>query len=121
MSDTAAAPGSGTGTGTGPCIGLDWGWSIFATTSDGHMLGHGCCTRLTGYDRAITALQKALSRNGVKFRASQRWRTLTRRIRGWVRSETGRVLNGLVAVDVRSIVNLVGRQVVMTISDSVTY
>lgn len=76
-------------------IGLDLGLKTLFATDQGDLLGQGWLTRLQDYDRKIARLAKYRQQHGMKVR-SERYRRYVAQLRGYVRSEIGRILNRLV-------------------------
>jgi len=84
------------------CVALDFGLStLFAThdlgTDQGQLLGQGWLPRLRAYDRTISDLARGTQRRGRKPRDNPRHRAAVAALRGFLRTEVGRVLNRLVA------------------------
>lgn len=77
-------------------IGLDFGLSTMFATSEGQLLGQNWLERLKRYDSLLTMIAASQQRRGKKPRDSKRYRALTQRVRGFIRTEVGRVLNRLV-------------------------
>jgi putative transposase len=78
-------------------IGLDYGLRTLFATDKGDLLGRGFLNRLRHYDARITRLAVYRQKHGLKTR-SPRYDREVRRLRGFLRSEIGRVLNRLVEV-----------------------
>ncbi len=76
-------------------IALDLGLKTLFATDQGDMLGRGWLERLHACDRKITKLAAHRQRMGLKPR-SERYKRLVARLRGYVRSEIGRILNRLI-------------------------
>lgn len=76
---------------------LDFGLSTLFATSEGQLLGQGWLARLKRYDKLMTAIATGQQRAGRKPRASKRYRALVQDVRGFLRTEIGRILNRLVA------------------------
>lgn len=76
-------------------IALDLGLKNLFATDQGDLLGQGWLTRLQEYDRKITRLAKYRQQHGMKVR-SERYKRYVATLRGYVRSEIGRILNRLV-------------------------
>ncbi len=89
---------------SGSQVGVDWGLSVLASTSDGELLGRKLYPWLKDRDRELTELTRSLQRQGIKPRQSKRYRRLTHRISEYVKNEVCRVLNGLSNRDIKSIV-----------------
>ena len=83
-------------TGNG-AIALDFGLSTLFATSKGQLLGQDWLARLKRYDRLISSIAAGQQRAGRKPRASKRYRALVEDVRGFLRTEIGRILNRLVA------------------------
>jgi putative transposase len=79
------------------CIALDFGLSTLFATSEGQLLGQGWLPRLRAYDRTITDLARGTQRRGMKPRDNSRYRAAVAALRGFLRTEVGRVVNRLVA------------------------
>ena len=77
-------------------IGLDFGLSTLFGTSEGQLLGQGWLKRLRRYDALISMIAASQQRAGKKPRDSKRYRALVEDVRGFLRTEVGRVLNRLV-------------------------
>jgi putative transposase len=77
-------------------IALDFGLSTLFGTSEGQLLGQGWLKRLRRYDALITMIAASQQRAGKKPRQSKRYRALVDDVRGFLRTEVGRVLNRLV-------------------------
>lgn len=77
-------------------IALDFGLSTLFATSDGQLLGQGWLKRLRRYDNLLTMIAATQQRMGKKPRDSARYREAVTALRGWIRTEVGRVLNLLV-------------------------
>lgn len=75
-------------------LSLDFGLST--STNEGDLLGRGWLVALKRHDAKITAICRHVQRSGGKPRDSRRYREAVTALRGWVRSEVGRVLNRLV-------------------------
>lgn len=78
-------------------VALDFGLSTLFAADDGSLLGKGWLVALRGYDRRISEIARGQQRHGRKPRASARYRRAVTALRGWIRTEVGRVLNALVA------------------------
>jgi putative transposase len=78
-------------------IALDFGLRTLFATDRGDLLGRGFLAKLREYDRRISALAAYRQKHGLKVR-SPRYDREVERLRGFLRSEIGRVLNRLVAV-----------------------
>lgn len=76
-------------------IGLDLGLKTLFATNQGDLLGQGWLARLQEYDRKITRLAKYRQQHGMKVR-SERYKRYVAQLKGFVRSEIGRILNRLV-------------------------
>ncbi|SDK35388.1 transposase, IS605 OrfB family, central region [Cryobacterium psychrotolerans] len=90
--------------GDGAVVGLDWGLSHMFATSDGQLLGNTIFPWLKERDAELLALTRALQKQGIKLRASRRYRELTRRIREHMVNEVNRILNQLSRRNIRAIV-----------------
>lgn len=78
-------------------VALDFGLSTLFAADDGALLGKGWLDALRGYDRRISEIARGQQRHGRKPRDSARYRRAVTALRGWIRTEVGRVLNALVA------------------------
>lgn len=76
-------------------LALDLGLKTLFATDQGDLLGQGWLDRLLEYDRKITALARHRQKIGLKPR-SERYKRHVASLRGFVRSEVGRILNRLV-------------------------
>jgi len=76
---------------------LDLGLKTLFATDRGDLLGQGWLVKLQEYDRKITRLAQYRQQHGMKVRA-ERYKRYVTTLRGFVRSEIGRILNRLVAV-----------------------
>jgi putative transposase len=76
-------------------VALDLGLKTLFATDQGDLLGQGWLPRLQEYDRMITKLAKYRQQHGLKVR-SERYKRYVAKLRGYVRSEIGRILNRLV-------------------------
>lgn len=83
-------------TGRG-AIALDFGLSTLFATPDGNLLGQGFLRQLRRYDTLITGIARHRQRLGLKPRDSKRYRATVARLRGYLKTEIGRVMNRLVA------------------------
>ncbi len=77
---------------------LDFGLSTLFAGDDGALLGQNWLKALRAYDHRIAEIAKGQQRRGRKPRDSARYREAVTALRGWIRTEVGRVLNRLVAV-----------------------
>ena len=77
-------------------ISLDFGLSTMFATSEGQLLGQGWLKRLRRYDDLMTMIAACQRRQGSKPSDSKRYRKLVVAMRGFVRTEVGRVMNRLV-------------------------
>lgn len=77
-------------------LALDFGLSTLFATSEGQLLGQGWLKRLRRYDTLLTIIAASQLRAGKKPRESKRYRALVEDVRGFLRTEVGRVLNRLV-------------------------
>jgi putative transposase len=78
-------------------LALDFGLSTLFATSEGQLLGQGWLKRLKRYDALISMIAASQQRAGRKPRDSKRYRALVQDVRGFLRTEVGRILNRLVA------------------------
>lgn len=84
------------------CIAVDFGLSgLFATydveDADGQILSQDWLRRLQAYDRQIGNLARGAERRRLRLRQSPRFRAVVNSLRGFLRTEVGRVFNRLVA------------------------
>ncbi|QCG94726.1 transposase [Azospirillum sp. TSA2s] len=77
-------------------LALDFGLSTLFATSEGQLLGQGWLKRLKRYDVLISMIAASQPRAGRKPRDSKRYRALVEDVRGFLRTEVGRVLDRLV-------------------------
>ncbi len=66
-------------------------------TDEGDQLGRDWLKALRRYDHRITGIVRHVQRSGGKPRESRRYREAIAALRGFIRTEVGRVLNALVA------------------------
>ncbi|WP_119681680.1 zinc ribbon domain-containing protein [Indioceanicola profundi] len=92
----ACAKGRAAYEGSG-VIALDFGLSTLFATSEGQLLGQGWLKQLRRYDSLISMIAASQQRAGRKPRDSKRYRAFVEDVRGFLRTEIGRVLNKLVA------------------------
>jgi len=78
-------------------LALDFGLSTLFATSEGQLLGQGWLKRLRAFDREISDIARGVQRRGGKPRDNARYREAVAALRGFLRTEIGRVLNRLVA------------------------
>ena len=78
-------------------LALDFGLSTLFATSEGDLLGRDWLKRLRAYDARITSIARHVQRSGKRPRDSRRYREAVADLRGFIRTEVGRVLNRLVA------------------------
>jgi putative transposase len=76
---------------------LDFGLSTLFAGDEGQLLGKDWLKALRAYDQRITRIARGQQRHGRKPRDSARYRKAVAALRGWIRTEVGRVLNALVA------------------------
>ncbi len=76
---------------------LDFGLSTLIATDEGDQLGRDWLKALRRYDHRITGIVRHVQRSGGKPRESRRYREAIAALRGFIRTEVGRVLNALVA------------------------
>ena len=74
---------------------LDLGLKTLFATNEGDLLGQGWLGRLRHYDSRITRLAAYRQRHGMKPR-SERYTRYVAQLKGFVKSEVGRILNRLV-------------------------
>jgi len=77
-------------------LALDFGLSTLFATSEGQLLGQAWLKRLKQYDALISMIAASQQRAGRKPRNSKRYRALVENVRGFLRTEVGRVPNRLV-------------------------
>ncbi len=77
-------------------LALDFGLSTLLATSDGRLLGQGWLKWLKRYDALLALIAASQQRAGLRPRESKRYRALVEDVRGFLRTEVGRVLNRLV-------------------------
>jgi len=78
-------------------VALDFGLSTLFASNEGDQLGRDWLNALRRYDARITAIVRHVQRSGGKPRESRRYREAVAALRGFIRTEVGRVLNRLVA------------------------
>lgn len=76
---------------------LDFGLSTLFASNEGDQLGRDWLKALRRYDARITAIVRHVQRSGGKPRESRRYREAVAALRGFIRTEVGRVLNALIA------------------------
>ena len=76
---------------------LDFGLSTLFAGDEGQLLGKNWLKALRAYDQRIAKIARGQQRHGRKPRDSARYRKAVAALRGWIRTEVGRVLNALVA------------------------
>jgi putative transposase len=76
---------------------LDFGLSTLFATDEGDQLGRDWLKALRRYDHRITGIVRHVQRSGGRPRDSRRYREAVTALRGFIRTEVGRVLNALVA------------------------
>lgn len=76
-------------------LALDLGLSTLFATDRGDLLGRNWLYRLQEYDRRITRLAQYRQKHGMKPR-SERYKRYVAQLKGFIRSEVGRILNRLV-------------------------
>ena len=77
-------------------IALDFGLSTLFATSQGQLLGRDWLRELRRYDERITKIARGMQKRGHKPRQSRRYREAVAALRGFLRTEIGRVINKLV-------------------------
>lgn len=77
-------------------LALDSGLSTLFATSEGQLLGQDWLKSLKRYGALISMIAASQQRAGKKPRDSKRYRALVEDVRGFLRTEVGRVLNRLV-------------------------
>jgi len=97
MTDVAEAFAASRGDYRPRCeaIALDFGLKTLFATDQGDLLGRGWLERLQACDRRIMKLAAHRQRMGLKPR-SERYKRYVAQLRGYVRSEVGRILNRLI-------------------------
>jgi len=78
-------------------LALDFGLSTLFATDEGDLLGRDWLRRLRAYDVRIASIARHVRRSGGRPRDSRRYREAVAALRGFLRTEVGRVLNRLVA------------------------
>ncbi len=78
-------------------LGLDYGLRTLFATDQGDLLGQGFLRQLGIYDRRISGLAAYRQKHGLRTR-SPRYDRYVRQVRGFLRTEIGRVLNRLVEI-----------------------
>jgi len=78
-------------------IGLDYGLRTLFATDQGDLLGQRFLHQLSIYDRRISGLAAYRQKHGLRTR-SPRYDRYVRQMRGFLRTEIGRVLNRLVEI-----------------------
>lgn len=78
-------------------LALDFGLSTLFATDEGDRLGRDWLKALRRHDQRITSIARHVERSGGKPRDSLRYREAVAALRGFIRTEVGRVLNALVA------------------------
>lgn len=73
-------------------VSFDLGLCNFIATSDGELYGQYWFEKLTQYDRKIQELSSSRQRLGLKTR-SKRYDNLINQVRGFIKTETNRILN----------------------------
>jgi len=81
--------------GTGE-IALDFGLTTLFGTSEGQLLGQNWLKRLKQFDKVVANIAACQQRAGKKPRESRRYGDWVERLRGFIKTEVGRVLNKLV-------------------------
>ena len=76
-------------------LGLDMGMNTLFGTSVGDLLGRGWLRQIERYDRLLQAIARHRQRLGLKT-ASDRYRKIVARLRGFLKTEIHRILNRLV-------------------------
>jgi putative transposase len=74
-------------------LALDFGLSTLLATDDGGLFGQGWLKALRRYDARITTIARHVQRSGGKPRDSRRYRNAVTALRGFIRSEIGRLMN----------------------------
>jgi len=77
-------------------IALDFELSTLFATSEGQLLGQIWLKKLKRYDSLINMIAASQQRAGRKPRDSKRYRALVQDMRGFIRTEVGRVMNKLI-------------------------
>lgn len=76
-------------------VALDFGLCTLLASSEGNCYGRYWLDRLTVYDKQLTALAAQRQRLGLKTR-SPKYDSLINRIRGFIKTEVGRIVNQFV-------------------------
>lgn len=81
-----------------PSVALDFGLSTLFATDRGDLLGRGFLAKLKALDATLSGIARHFQRSNpsAKLRDSKRYRAHADRVRGFVDTEIGRVLNRLV-------------------------
>ncbi|EKV27386.1 transposase [Caenispirillum salinarum AK4] len=79
-------------------VSVDFGLRTMFATDDGDLFGRTWFEKLKRYDVEITALARAVQKAGRKPRHDPAYKAAVKRLRGFVKTEIGRVLNRIVAV-----------------------
>lgn len=77
---------------------LDFGLATLLATNEGDLLGRGWLEKLRRYDSRIAKIAQHRQRSGDKPRTSARYRAAVADLRGFVKTEIGRILNRLIAL-----------------------
>ena len=77
---------------------LDFGLSTLFVSGEGDQLGRDWLKHLRRHDERITNIARGMQRRGHKPRESRRYREAVAALRGFIRTEVGRVLNRLAEV-----------------------
>ncbi|WP_404385033.1 zinc ribbon domain-containing protein [Caenispirillum salinarum] len=78
-------------------LGLDFGLRTMFATSDGDLFGRNWFEKLKRFDAEITALAQAAQKAGRKPKDDPAYRAGVTRLRGYVKTEVGRVINAIIA------------------------
>ncbi|WP_404385037.1 transposase [Caenispirillum salinarum] len=79
-------------------VSLDFGLRTMFATDDGDLFGRTWFETIKCYDAKITALARTAQKAGRKPRRDPAFKAAVTRLRGFVKTEIGRVLNRIVAV-----------------------
>jgi len=77
-------------------LSLDFGLSVLFATPDGDLLGRSWFDQLKKHDDRIVGLARRLQKQGIRPNQSARYRARVVALRGFIKTEIGRVLNRLI-------------------------
>jgi putative transposase len=78
-------------------LAIDFGLSTMFATSNGQLLGNDFLKKLSRYDALLAMIARHQQRSGKKPRDSKRYRKTVQKVRGYLKTEIGRIMNKLVA------------------------